>query len=119
MQMTVIEARVLAFSQLDYASPDLALDRIARLSALIAMMHPSGIRRAIRLLQPLDLPVAQLQQLSRFADAHPPLYRILYYLDPLQLFLAQCHPPILRRGDRIPDQLRGDRIADQLQRTPD
>jgi hypothetical protein len=44
-------------------------------------------------LEPLDLPLTQLQQTGGLAYAQPPTRRILNYFHPLELFLTHRHHP--------------------------
>ena len=50
MQMTVVEADILADGQFDYPGSDLFRDRVAGLSPMVAVMHPSGIDWLVNLL---------------------------------------------------------------------
>ncbi len=71
---------------------------LGRLPTCIAVVNPLGIGRIVIPLQPFHLPLAQPKQHSRLSYAQTPFHRALNYFQPLQLLLAQCHPPLNRLG---------------------
>jgi hypothetical protein len=74
-------------------------------------MNPFATLRFPPLLQPLYLALTQLQKFGRLHDCQFPRHRVLYYLNPLQFFLAQYHPPI---STGVTDSLNSQWVTESL-----
>jgi hypothetical protein len=59
----------------------------------IAVLYPSDAVGTVAPLEPLHLPLTQLQQSCSFAHAQPPAHRILNHFHALELFLTHRHHP--------------------------
>jgi len=82
-QVCVVEPGILVARQLDDPPPQWLRRPVHRRPALIAMQHPARLGAVEDLLQPLHLPRAAPQRLSRFYHTHPPGHRILDHYDSL------------------------------------
>src|SRR6266478_4344756 len=92
-EMRIVEAQILAASQLEDGAPQDSRQSPGHGPSAIAVMHPSDALGTIAPLEPLHLPLTQLQQTSGFAYAQPSSYCILNHFHPLELFLTHCHHP--------------------------
>ena len=92
-QMRIVEALVLAASQ---GQDQLLLgkgNRPGHGASAIAVLHPADGIGPIAALEPLHLPLTQLQQTGGFAYAQPPACCILNHFHSLELFLTHRHHP--------------------------
>jgi hypothetical protein len=92
-QMRIVEALILAARQ---GQDQLLLgkgNRPRHGASAIAMLYPADRIGLIAALEPLHLPLTELQQAGGFAYAQPPACCILNHFHSLELFLTHRHHP--------------------------